>query len=78
VRVVLRLAEGCVRQPSAAIVDSHTLPSIPGNGPWAGDPLGHLLAWHVTAAHTQERAQVQAVTGDVVAVAFVDQGCTGD
>jgi hypothetical protein len=47
--------------------------------------LGHLLAWHATAARAQERAQgrrlaaqVQAVTGDAVAAAFVDQGCTGD
>jgi hypothetical protein len=47
--------------------------------------LGHLLAWHVTAAHEQERAQVgrlanqvQAVTGDSVEVAFVDRGYTGD
>jgi len=43
--------------------------------------LGHLLALHVTAANAQDRSQVtpwaakvQAVTGDAVAVAFVDQG----
>jgi transposase len=51
----------------------------------AVDTLGHLLAWHVTAANAQERAQVgqltaqvQEVTGDAVEVAFVDQGDTGD
>ena len=50
----------------------------------AVDTLGHLLALKVTAANAQERAQVgdlvqaiQAVTGDKVAVAFVDQGYTG-
>jgi transposase len=47
--------------------------------------VGHLLALHVTAANDQERAQVwrlaeqvQAVTGNSVEVAFVDQGYTGD
>jgi transposase len=51
----------------------------------AVDTLGHLLALHVTAANEQDRAQVeqlaeevQAVTGDAVEVAFVDQGYTGD
>ncbi len=51
----------------------------------AVDTLGHLLALCVTAANEQERAQVaelaarvQEVTGDSVAVAFVDQGYTGD
>ena len=51
----------------------------------AVDTRGHLLALHVTAANEQERAQVatlaaqvQAVTGDQVDVAFVDQGDTGD
>lgn len=51
----------------------------------AVDTLGHLLALHVTAADEQDRAQVtqlagqvQAVTGDAVEVAFVDQGYTGD
>jgi transposase len=51
----------------------------------AVDTLGLLLALHVTPAHEQERAQVkelggtvQAVTGDSVEVAFVDQGYTGD
>jgi transposase len=51
----------------------------------AVDTLGHLLALHVTPANAQERDQVavlaeavQEVTGDQVAVAFVDQGYTGD
>ena len=50
----------------------------------AVDTLGHLLALKVTAANEQERAQVgellkevQVVTGEKVAVAFVDQGYTG-
>jgi hypothetical protein len=49
------------------------------------DTLGHLLTLHVTAANTQDRSQVttlatrvQAVTGDAVEVAFVDQGYTGE
>lgn len=51
----------------------------------AVDTLGHLLAVLVTPANEQERAQVdelaaqvQAVTGDAVEVAFVDQGYTGN
>ena len=50
----------------------------------AVDTLGHLLALVATPADAQDRAQVaelarkvQAVTGDAVAVAFVDQGYTG-
>jgi transposase len=50
----------------------------------AVETLGHLWALHVTAANEQDRsqvhtlaAQVQAVTGDAVALAFVDQGYTG-
>jgi transposase len=51
----------------------------------AVDTLGHLLALKVTAANEQDRAQVadltvalQEVTGENVAVAFVDQGYTGE
>jgi transposase len=51
----------------------------------AVDTLGHLLALLVTPANEQDRAQVadlaaqvQAVTGESVEVAFVDQGYTGD
>ena len=49
------------------------------------DTLGHLLALLITPANEQERAQVgalaqavQAVTGQNVEVAFVDQGYTGE
>src|SRR5262245_36469539 len=50
----------------------------------AVDTLGHLLALTVTAANEQDRAQVaalcervQALTGDTIELAFVDQGYTG-
>ena len=50
----------------------------------AVDTLGHLLALHITPANEQDRAQVktlarqvQAVTGERVNLAFVDQGYTG-
>ena len=51
----------------------------------AVDTLGHLLALRVTAAGEQERARVaelaaavQEATGQSVALAYVDQGYTGD
>jgi len=51
----------------------------------AVDTLGYLLALLVTPANEQERTQVdqlaqeiQAVTGESVELAFVDQGYTGD
>ena len=51
----------------------------------AVDTLGHLLALHVTPATVDDRAEVgrlaaavQAVTGDNVELAYVDQGYTGD
>ena len=51
----------------------------------AVDTLGHLLALRVTPANTDDRAEVgrltaivQAVTGDNVEVAFVDQNYTGE
>ena len=51
----------------------------------AVDTLGHLLALKVTPANEQDRAQaaelsqaVQAVTGQSIQVAFVDQGYTGE
>ena len=50
----------------------------------AVDTLGHLLALHVTPASAEDRGEVerlartvQAVTGDSVDVAYVDQGYTG-
>jgi transposase len=51
----------------------------------AVDTLRHLLALRATAADAQERAQVgalaadvQVITGDTVALAYVDQGYTGE
>jgi transposase len=51
----------------------------------AVDTLGHLLALRVTPANAQDRAQVAALaaavqeaTGSTVALAFVDQGYTGE
>ncbi len=51
----------------------------------AVDTLGHLLAAHVTPADAQDRAQidrlaaaVQQATGESVAIAYVDQGYTGE
>ena len=51
----------------------------------AVDTLGHLLAVRMTPASAQERAQVgdladavQAVTGNTVELAWVDQGYTGE
>lgn len=48
------------------------------------DTLGHLLALHVTPASAEDRGEVerlaravQAVTGDNVDIAYVDQGYTG-
>jgi transposase len=50
----------------------------------AVDTLGHLLAALVTPANAQDRAQVaalaeevQAITGQTVTLAYVDQGYTG-
>jgi len=100
-RAVLRVAQGRKLAPSAAILDSRPLQSSPASGHRAGydgaqrkrgskvhiavDPLGHLLALCVTAAHEQDRAQVhplaqqvQAVTGDTVELAFVDHGSMGE
>ena len=51
----------------------------------AVDTLGHLLAAYITPANEQDRAQVaalcaqvQAVTGGTVEVAWADQGYTGE
>jgi transposase len=51
----------------------------------AVDTLGHLLALHVTPADEQDRAQVgelarqvQQITQENVALAYVDQGYTGE
>ena len=99
-RAILRVGAGRNAQPSAVILDSRTVQSTPTSGARAGydgakrrkgakvhaavDTLGHLLALHVTAASTQDRAQVgtlaaevQAATGQNVEIAYVDQGYTG-
>jgi transposase len=73
-RVVLRLSEGRVSEPTAAILDSRTLRSTPESGSRGGyegakrkkgskvhaavDTLGHLLALLVSPASEQERAWV--------------------
>jgi transposase len=51
----------------------------------AVDPLGHLLAVHVTPANEQGRTQVQElaqqvqrVSDQTVRLAFADQGYTGE
>ena len=99
-RMLLRLADGRTPHPSAAIIDSRTLPSTPTSGGRGGydgakrrkgskvhaavDPLGHLLALHVTPADAQDRDQVgqlaqavQDVSNQEVTLAYVDQGYTG-
>jgi transposase len=100
-RRILRLLDGRHEEPSAAIFDSRTLQSTPESGHRGGydgakrrkgskvhlavDTLGHLLSLHVTAADTQDRAQVgqlarevQKQTGKSVELAYVDQGYTGE
>jgi transposase len=73
-RPVLRVAQERQGQPSAVILDGHTLQSTCESGPRAGydghkrkrgskvhmavDTLGLLLAVHITPANEQERAQV--------------------
>ena len=82
-----RLFRTAAQLSPAAIFARRTGPSTPASGPRAGadgarrprgrtvhmavDTLGHLLAWHVTAATVPERtqgaewaAQVQADTGE--------------
>jgi transposase len=100
-RMLLREAAERMPQPRAAVLDSRTVQSTPESGAGAGydghkrkrgrkvhaavDTLGHLLALVVTPANEQDRAQVealagqvQAATGEAVEVAFVDQGYTGE
>jgi transposase len=80
-RVLLRLSEGRVPAPTAAILDSRTLGSTPESGTrggWDGhkrkkgskvhvavDTLGHLLALFVGPASEQERARVGELAGAV-------------
>ncbi len=74
IRAVLRMAAGHDADPTAAIIDSRTLRSMPGNGPRAGhdcdkrnrgskrhisvDTFGHLLALRVAPADVDDRAEV--------------------
>ncbi len=74
-RLVLRLVGGLRRGQEAERIEGHA----------AVDTLGHLLALKVTAANEQDRAQVadltlalQSATCENVALAFVDQGYTGE
>jgi len=80
-RLLLRLAEGRLEQPSAAIFDSRTLQSSPESGERAAydgakrrkgskmhmavDTLGLLLTLHVTPANEQDRAQVAQLAEQV-------------
>ncbi len=86
-RVLLRLAAGRDREPTAAIFDARTLQSSVESGARAGydghkrkrgsklhlavDTLGHFLALYVTPANVQERAAVSALAARV-------QQATGD
>ena len=82
-RVLLRLAQGRERQPSATILVSRTLRSSHESGGRAGyhghkreqgarlhaavDTLGHLLALTVAPANEQDRAQVDELARAVQA-----------
>jgi len=99
-RAVLGLAAGRSEEPNVAIIDSRTRRSSPESGTRGGydgakrkkgsklhlavDTLGHLLSLKVTAANTDDRAEVAALAEAVrdatqgsVEVAFADQGYTG-
>jgi transposase len=100
-RELVRLGADQAPQPSATVLDSRTLQSTPDarqRAGWSGakrrkwtkvhravDPLGPLLALHITPANAQDQAQVatlaaavQETTGQTVTIAYVDQGDTGD
>ena len=80
-RMLIRVASGRERHPSAAIFDGRTLQSTAESGQRAGydghkrrkgskthlavDTLGLLLALHVTSANEQERAQVATLAETV-------------
>lgn len=80
-RALLRMAQGRVPDPSAAVFDSRTLQSSPESGGRAGydgakrrkgskvhaavDTLGHLLALRVTPASGGDREQVGTLAKDV-------------
>jgi transposase len=80
-RMLIRVAAGRDRQPSAAIFDARTVQSTAESGQRAGydghkrrngskahmavDTLGLLLTVHVTPANEQERAQVATLAATV-------------
>jgi hypothetical protein len=80
-RVLLRWLQGRTDDPTAAILDSRTLPSTPESGSRAGydghtrkngskihvavDTVGDLLALHVTPANVQDWAQVATLAAAV-------------
>jgi transposase len=82
-RVLIRLAEGRNRDPSASIFDSRTLQSSPESGARAGydgykrkrgskvhlavDTLGEFLTMVITPANEQDRAQVERLAALVQA-----------
>ena len=86
-RVVLRQAARRAAEPSAAIIDSRTLRSIPESGERAGydrakrkkgskvhiavDTLGHPRALHVTPASAEDRGEVGKLAKQI-------PGVTGD
>lgn len=82
-RELIHIGEGRHPQPSAMILDSRTLQSIPESGHRADyygykrkkgskvhmavDTLGHLMALHVTPATEQDRSQVGEIAAAVQA-----------
>jgi len=73
-RALLRLAKGKHEQPTAAIFDGRTVQSTPESGERAGyDGYKRKKGSKIHLA-----VEVQAVTGENVEVAFVDQGYTGE
>lgn len=100
-RLFIRMGDDRAPDPTAVIMDARTLQSTPESGHRVGydghkrkkgsklhmvvDTLGLLLTLKVTAANEQERAQVEALAGEVqaltsgeVEICFVDQGYTGE
>ena len=80
-RVLLSLSEGRAPDPTATILDSHTLRSTPESGSRGGyegakrkkgskvhaavDTLGNLLALHVSPASEHDREQVEELVQSV-------------
>jgi transposase len=80
-RVLLRLSEGRVSDPTAAILDSRTLRSTPESGHRGGydghkgkkgskvhvavDTLGHLLALRVSPANEDDRQEVRKLSEEI-------------